>query len=134
MANNEIYFLSLEEVLYIHSAEINYVNHDSNIRDIKLIESAVENTKLIYEQCYVSNIFELASAYIRSIAMNHPFVDGNKRTALAAALIFLECNGYIIEEKFDEELADKVLDFINKKINQEDLAKYLENNSEKIFE
>lgn len=120
-------------MLYIHSAEIEYANHDPNIRDIKLLESAIENTRLIHDQGYVLNIFELASAYIKSIAMNHPFVDGNKRTALASALVFLECNGYLIEEKYDEELADKILDFINKEIDQENLANYLEANSREAF-
>lgn len=132
MANSEIYFLTVEEVLYIHSAETAFAGHDQNIRDIKLLKSAVENTRLIYENSYVTNIFELAASYIKSIALNHPFVDGNKRAAAAAAMVFLECNGYILQENSDEELADRILALINKKLSQEGLAIYFKENSKKI--
>lgn len=47
--------------------------------------------------------------------MRHPFVDGNSRTALASALTFLYLNGYTVEESYDEELADLVLNFVTKK-------------------
>ena len=57
--------------------------------------------------------------------MNHPFIDGNKRTALTTALIFLEFNGYSINEKHEEDLADLVLSFVNKKINEDILASEL---------
>jgi death-on-curing protein len=57
------------------------------------------------------DIFEMAATYLNSIAINHPFMDGNKRTALASSLTFLFMNGYEIEESYDEELADKTLDF-----------------------
>jgi death-on-curing protein len=47
--------------------------------------------------------------------MRHPFVDGNKRTALASALTFLYLNGYSVEERYDEDLADLTIDFFYKK-------------------
>lgn len=103
-------FLTLEELLYIHQAETSLVSHDSNIRDLSLLKSAVENTKLIYANGYVTDVFELAASYIKSIVNNHPFIDGNKRTALAAAMVFLEYNGFIIKEESEEELADQILD------------------------
>lgn len=119
------YFLTLKEVLYIHKAEMSYSKHDSGMRDINLLESAIANTELIYENGYQSDLFSLAVSYIRSIAMNHPFIDGNKRTALTTALIFLEFNGYSINEKHEEDLADLVLSFVNKKINEDILASEL---------
>ncbi|MFZ4084268.1 MAG: type II toxin-antitoxin system death-on-curing family toxin, partial [Vampirovibrionia bacterium] len=88
------YFLTLKEVLYIHEAEMSYSKHDSGMRDINLLKSAIANTELIYENGYQSDLFSLAVSYIRSIAMNHPFIDGNKRTALTTALIFLEFNSH----------------------------------------
>lgn len=54
------------------------------------------------------NIFELAAAYLFGIAKNHPFVDGNKRTALAAADTFLFDNGWTLEAA-DEDLIQFVL-------------------------
>jgi death-on-curing protein len=125
-------FLTLEELLYIHQAETSLVSHDSNIRDLSLLKSAVENTKLIYANGYVTDVFELAASYIKSIVNNHPFIDGNKRTALAAAMVFLEYNGFIIKEESEEELADQILDYINKEISQEDLAEHLTKNSTKL--
>jgi death-on-curing protein len=56
--------------------------------------------------------------------MRHPFVDGNKRTALASALTFLYLNGYSIKEKYDDELAELVLDYIAKNISKENIAEY----------
>lgn len=125
-------FLSLEEILYIHQAETGLAGHDSGIRDINLVKSAVENTKLLYDNRYVEDVFDLAASYLKSIAMNHPFIDGNKRTALATALIFLEYNGYIIKEESEEELADLVLAYIAKSKTQEDLAKYFKDHSKKV--
>jgi len=56
--------------------------------------------------------------------MRHPFIDGNKRTALGSALTFLYLNGYAIRESYDEELANLVLDFITKRISKEDVAEH----------
>ena len=123
------HFLSLEEVLYIHSAEISLAGHDPTILDLGLLKSSIENTYLVYEKGYVTNLFELAVHYIKSIVLNHPFLDGNKRTGLASGLVFLEYNGFMIKENQEEELADKVLAFIKKEISQEDLAKFLEDSS-----
>ena len=66
---------------------------------------------------------------MNSIAFNHPFLDGNKRTASASGLTFLYLNGYTLNESYDEELADKVLDLITKKISKEEFTVYLEDNS-----
>ena len=126
-------FLTVEEVLYIHEAEMSYSKHDSSIRDVCLLKSAIANTELIYTNGYQNDLFSLAASYIRSIAMNHPFVDGNKRTALATALIFLNFNGYSINEKHGEDLADLVLSFINKEINEDVLASELQARAIKIL-
>lgn len=106
--------------------------HDSNIRSESLLRSAIENTRQNYLNGYEIDLFSLGATYIQSIAMNHPFVDGNKRAAALAALVFLEYNGYQLEEKYDAEFAEQILCFINKKITKKDLAKYLEDNSQSI--
>lgn len=122
------HFLSKEDVLLIHKAETKLARHDSNIRDMNLLVSAIENTKLICVNGYVTDLFDLAVAYIKSITMNHPFIDGNKRTALATAIIFLEINGVIINENYEVELADKVLALIEKKLSAKDFSLYLRTN------
>ena len=126
-------FLTTEEVLYIHQAETELAGHNSNIRDLNLVESAVENTRQLYANAYVTDLFDLAVSYIRSLTMNHPFIDGNKRTALATALVFLEINGYAVNEASEVELADKVLDFIEKKFTEKEFADYLRINAQKTI-
>jgi len=74
----------------------------------------------------------MVATYINSIALNHPFIDGNKRTALATALTFLFINGYEINEQNDFELADKTLDLIARKITKSDLAQHLKSRSIEI--
>jgi death on curing protein len=75
---------------------------------------------------YTQNIFELATSYLKSIALNHPFIDGNKRTGLLATLIFLDYNGYSIKENYKTELADLVLKFILKEISFNELCQDFE--------
>jgi death-on-curing protein len=77
------------------------------------------------------DIFEMSATYINSICFNHPFVDGNKRVAAICALAFLDINGFNFKEKYDEELADKILHLVNKKITKNDLAKYFKENCRK---
>ena len=94
------------------------------------LESAigsVTNQKL-YDN---KGIFELSSAYIKKIALNHPFVDGNKRIALHAGLFFLKINGIDIVENKEGDLSQLLFDLIDKK-NEDNLIKYLNNNAKKI--
>ena len=69
------------------------------IRDRGSLESAVAVPQAFFgEQFAHSDLFEMAAAYAFHLCQNHPFVDGNKRTALATALVFLEMNGITIED------------------------------------
>lgn len=87
-------FLTLSEVLVFHEDLVRSFGGSHGIRDLTLLESA-----LAMPQSGSGNVFfhefpfEMAAAYAYHIAQNHPFVDGNKRTALTAALVFLEIIG-----------------------------------------
>ena len=86
-------FLTLAEVLEIHLDEINKFGGSHGVRDLKLLESAVATPQQSFGGEYLHHdLFEMAAAYAYHISQNHPFVDGNKRTGLAAALVFLELN------------------------------------------
>ena len=74
----------------------------------------------------------MAATYLNSIAFNHLFMDGNKRTALAAALTFLFINGYETEELHEEELADKTLELLCHKLSKQDIAQHLKTRSKEI--
>jgi death-on-curing protein len=85
----------LEEVAQaIHSMLLAEHGGASGIRDKGLLDSAlsIPKHKLSYEP--ESSIFDIAVAYSFAIAKNHPFVDGNKRTAFTIGTLFLEINGY----------------------------------------
>lgn len=82
-------YLTLDEVLFIHSELIGAFGGASGVRDKGLIESAL----LRPQTGYYSNIIEEASALWESLAMNHGFVDGNKRVAYACLELFLGMNG-----------------------------------------
>ena len=85
--------LTVGEVLQIHHQQIeNYGGHHG-IRDKALLESAVFRPQIGY---YIT-VVEEAAALMESLANNHPFLDGNKRVAFAAAHTFLLVNGFDLE-------------------------------------
>jgi death-on-curing protein len=66
----------------------------------------------------------MAAAYAFHISQNHPFIDGNKRTALASALVFLELNGINIVDP-EGALYDAMLAFVSRKLSKSDFAEIL---------
>ena len=91
-------FLDVDDVLEIHAGQIAEHGGSEGVRDMGLLSSAVaQPTAQFAGQCLNEDIFEMAAALHVSLVLNHPFVDGNKRTALLAALTFLDINGFPIE-------------------------------------
>jgi death on curing protein len=125
-------FLTISEVIEIHDQEILVAGGLSGLRDIKALESALGAPQASHGRVFLMDIFEMAATYLNSIAFNHPFIDGNKRTALAAALTFLYINGFEIEESHEEELAEKTLDLLSHKLSKSGLAQHLKNRSREI--
>jgi len=92
----KIRFLTMSEVLIIYEDQIRRYGGKYGVRDISLLSSALAMPEATFEGKYLhKNISEMASAYAFHISQNHPFIDGNKRTALASALVFLDINGYV---------------------------------------
>lgn len=96
-----------------------------------LLESAVMMPQTSFGGEYLhQDLFEMAAAYAFHIAENQPFLDGNKRTALVSALVFLDINGFeVLDEKM--KLYDAMIAIANKEMNKYDLAELLKNLSEK---
>jgi len=91
-------FLTLAEALAIHRDQIERYGGDAGIRDLSLLESAIAMPQAGVRGEYLhADLFEMAGAYLFHIVRNHPFLDGNKRTGLAAALVFLDLNGVDVE-------------------------------------
>ena len=118
-------FLSVKEVLNIHDLQIEEYGGIRGIRDNNLLESAVMMPQASFGGEYLHNdLFEMAAAYAFHIAENQPFLDGNKRTALVAALVFLDINGFeILDTKM--RLYDAMIAIANKQMNKYDLAELL---------
>ena len=85
-------YLTVPDVLAIHSILIQRYSGTHGIRDSGALESALFRL----QSGYYVDIIEEAAALMESLAINHPFVDGNKRVAFAATDIFLRINGYRI--------------------------------------
>ena len=88
-------YLTLGEILQIHHQQIDNYGGAQGIRDKGLLESAVFRPQI----GYYNTSAEEAAALMESLANNHPFLDGNKRIAFAAAHTFLLVNGYDLEVK-----------------------------------
>jgi death-on-curing protein len=89
---NEPRWLTLEDIEDIHAEQLAIFGGPAGIRDRGALESALGRP--INRWHYQSaGMAELAAAYAFGIARNHPFVDGNKRTAFAAMMVFLRLNG-----------------------------------------
>ncbi len=86
-------FPTLEEVIAIHDALISETGGASGLRDMGALESALFRPQM----GYYNGLIEEAAAMMESLAMNHPFVDGNKRVALGATDAFLRLNGSFID-------------------------------------
>ena len=92
-------FLTLADVLLIHNDQIKRYGGLGVVRDFGLLSSAVSQPAATFSGEYLhTDLFEMAAAYAYHICRDHPFADGNKRTALASALVFLDINGVEIED------------------------------------
>ncbi len=97
-------YLSYDQAIVIHTRAIKDTGGSPGIRDNGGIESAIAQPKMTYggEELYPS-VVEKAAAICFSLIKNHPFVDGNKRTAHAAMELFLVLNGWAISATVDEQ-------------------------------
>ena len=87
-------FLTVEEVLKIHEDQIARYGGEPGLRDKGMLHSAIAMPASgSQEKYHHEDLFEMAAAYLYHIVRDHPFVDGNKRTGLVSALVFLDLNG-----------------------------------------
>ena len=113
--------LTVEAVKAIHSEVLAAHGGAAGIRDETLLESAVAAPQAsMMGQPLISDPLEIAAAYLFYICRNHPFLDGNKRTALGACLVFLEENGPLSNPKLPvDDWEQFVLEVASGKINRE---------------
>jgi death on curing protein len=88
-------YVDIKEVYFIHELIIKRAGTKAGIRDFSLLHSAVERPRATFDGLDLyKTVFDKAGALLQSLCMNHPFTDGNKRTAWAVAHKFLWDNGY----------------------------------------
>lgn len=121
----DITFLTLAEVIEIHTDQIQRYGGSDGVRDMSLLSSAVAMPYASFSGSFLhSGIYEMAAAYAFHICQNHPFVDGNKRTALASALVFLELNRISISDP-KGKLYDAMISLTKGEMNKTEFAKVL---------
>ena len=92
-------FLTLAEVVEIHADQVDRYGGQDGVRDLGLLESALAQPEASFGGEWLhKDRYEMAAAYAYHLCQNHPFVDGNKRAALACALVFLELNGLSLRD------------------------------------
>ena len=123
-----IVYLNVPDVLEIHECVIRETGGGTGIRDSGLLESAVAQPQASFGGVELySTIEQKAAAYCFSIVMNHPFVDGNKRTGFVAADTFLRLNGYFlkVDQKSGEET---ILELASGRMPKGQIAKWFADN------
>jgi death-on-curing protein len=122
-------FLALDDVLFIHEDRIHKYGGSSGLRDLGLLESAIAMPQATFGGEHLHpTLYEMAAAYLFHIGRNHPFVDGNKRTALACALAFLRLNGIRVVAE-EDALYDLVIACIEGSAGKAGIAVFFEEHS-----
>jgi death-on-curing protein len=122
-------FLSLEEVLVLHEDRIRRYGGTAGIRDLELLSSALGTVSASFGGEFLhGSLFEMAAAYLFHITRNHPFLDGNKRTGLAAALVFLSIHDVEIEAS-EDDLTELVLGVAEGRVSKAEVAVFLQSHA-----
>ncbi len=117
-----LFFISKPLALKIHQQQIERFGGIEGIRDNNLLESALGAAQQTWN--YTQDVYESAAQYCYSIAHNHPFLDGNKRTAAACMLVFLVKN-HIKPMMNNTQLYDWVIAVATNQLQRTELAKLL---------
>ena len=122
-------FLAVEDILLIHADQLERYGGLSGIRDRGLLVSAVAMPRSTYGgELLHGDLFAMAAAYLFHITRNHPFLDGNKRTGAAAALVFLDLHGIEVAAT-DDALYDLVIAVAKGDTGKDAVEQFLRANS-----
>ncbi len=126
-----IIFLSIEKIITINDQHIRLFGGMHGVRDVNLLESAVARPQTTFGGVFAyHDEYTMAAVYAHGIIKNHPFIDGNKRTGMAAALIFLDINGFEASLSNDD-VFDLGIALATSKISYEMVAEIFQYSSRK---
>lgn len=123
-------WLTREIVLAAHSRSLRDHGGAEGVRDPGMLESALARPQNL-SHYGKPDIFELSASYAFGLVKNHPFVDGNKRTAFLSAYIFLGLNGWELDAEEDEAAAI-TLDLAASKVSESEFAYWLKANCNSV--
>src|SRR5438477_7364645 len=122
-------WLNREDCLAIHEMMLAQHSGLAGVRDEGLLESALSKPQNLF--AYRSpTLPEMAASYAAGIILNHPFVDGNKRTGFMVAAIFLEVNGMVLTAT-EESVVENMLALAAGKLKEAGYGKWLRANVRK---
>jgi death-on-curing protein len=122
-------YLSLEEWLVLHQRLIQRTGGSRGVRDLSLLESEIAPPQASFSNGDLyPDLWSKAAALMHSLIKNHPFVDGNKRTAITATGIFLELNGHTLTAS-NEEVVDFTVRVAMGETELEEMAAWLQAHS-----
>ncbi len=122
-------YLSPHQVLFLHARLIEETGGSHGGRDMGLLLSVPGHPKATFERKDLHpTIYQKAAALSDSMINNHPFVDGNKRTGIGAAVLFLSLNGYVLTAS-NQELLYLTMEITQKKTAIETIANWFEMHS-----
>ena len=119
-------WLPKDLILKVHNRQLAEHGGGAGVRDEGLLESALARPQNLFAYGE-SDVATLAGAYALGIAKNHPFIDGNKRTAFVACELFLAANGYDLVAS-DEECLAMMLGLAASEIGEAEFAAWLRDN------
>ena len=116
------HFLTLADALQIYRDQIQRYGGSDGVRDIGLLQSALAQPEASFGGEWLhKDLYAMAAAYAYHLCQNHSFIDGNKRTALACALVFLELNDVSLTDSAGD-LKDAMLKAASGKMSKAELA------------
>jgi death on curing protein len=125
-------YLTAEQILFLHARLVAETGGSHGLRDLSLLLSAVGRPQASFDdQDLYPDLFTKAAALMDSLINNHPFVDGNKRTGIAAAALFLLANGCHLQV-LSTELEKFTLEVAQSQHTIEEIAAWLQSNAHLI--
>lgn len=128
-----ILYLELQHIIAVHDALIDRYGGIKGLRDARLLESAISQPlQNVFGEELFPDLPAKSATYAFYISENQPFLDGNKRTAVASALTFLRLNGYDLKlptPDANKVLYDVIMKVANKQMSRDELVEWFRKNS-----
>lgn len=121
-------FPTFQEALELHRLLIERFGGQDGLRDGGLLESALARP----QSAYYLSLSEQAASLFQSMALNHPFVDGNKRMAFALTAVFLQMNGFCLQVTADEGAKFLIKNLIQNHAELKEISEWIEKHLMKV--